>query len=141
MSGTEDRDEAIYLAIEDILSLYAEIFGCTGRQAADQLRTRDGLESALARPSAYAHYQGADLALQAAVLAHGIAEGQPFVEGNKRTALAACLTFLAINGHRVSASQQERASWILGLSEGDTPERLAERIRASLVPIDGHDSQ
>jgi prophage maintenance system killer protein len=29
------------------------------------------------------------------VLAHGIAETQPFVDGNKRTALVAMLTFLS----------------------------------------------
>jgi prophage maintenance system killer protein len=44
------------------------------------------------RPSSYAFYQSGDLALQASVLAHGIAEGQYFVDGNKRTALAALHT-------------------------------------------------
>jgi hypothetical protein len=32
------------------------------------------------------------------VLAHGIAEGQWFIEGNKRAALAALHTFLLVNG-------------------------------------------
>ena len=39
----------------------------------------------MARPATYAHYEKADLALQAAVLAHGLAEGQLFIEGNKRS--------------------------------------------------------
>jgi death-on-curing protein len=55
------------------------------------------LAGAIARPGTYAHYENADLALQA-VLAHGIAEGQHFIDGNKRTALVAMLTFLEING-------------------------------------------
>ena len=38
--------------------------------ASDQLRDPAGLESALARPAMYAHYQEADLAMQAAILAH-----------------------------------------------------------------------
>ncbi len=71
-----------YLGVADVLTCYAEIFGCSLQQAADQLRSREGLESALARPQLYAHYEGADLAHQAAVLGHGIAETQPFVEGN-----------------------------------------------------------
>lgn len=50
--------------------------------------------------------------MQAAVLAHGIAEGQLFVEGNKRIALAACLTLLGVNGHDVVAPQAARAEWI-----------------------------
>ncbi len=93
-----DEDNFLYLEIEDILGLYADLFGCTEVEAADQLRSRSGLESALGRPYMYAQYQAADLALQAAVLAHGIAEGQHFVEGNKRIALAAMRTFLFING-------------------------------------------
>jgi hypothetical protein len=47
-------------------------------------------------------------ALPAAVLAHGIAEGQPFLDGNKRLALVAMLTFLEINGYRVDATHPEQ---------------------------------
>ena len=72
--------------------------------------------------------------MQAAVLAVGIAETQPFVEGNKRTALAAMLTFIAINGFELSASQEQRAQWIIRLSAHLEAEGLAELIRAVLVP-------
>ena len=54
--------ETAYLTVDDVLGLYAALFGCTVEQATDQLRSRDGLESALARPRQYAHYQAADLA-------------------------------------------------------------------------------
>jgi len=37
------------------------------------------------------------------VLAHGIAESQPFLDGNKRLALVAMLTFLKANGYRIDA--------------------------------------
>jgi len=84
------ESDVLYLTLEDVLALYAEVFSCTQREAAEQLRDSAGLESALARPSMYAQYPEADLAMQVAVLAHGIAEGQYFLEGNKRTALAAC---------------------------------------------------
>ncbi|MHB8576951.1 MAG: type II toxin-antitoxin system death-on-curing family toxin [Dehalococcoidia bacterium] len=122
------------LTLTQVLSFYADLFDCTIQQAQDQLRSRDGLESALARPQFYAHYQEADLSQQAAVLAHGIAETQPFIEGNKRTALASMLTFLALNGFEVAASGEECAAWMLSLSAGATAEDLAERIRAALVP-------
>lgn len=68
------------------------------------------LEGALARPATHAHYQDADLALQAAVLAHGIAKTQPFIDGNKRAALVAMLTFLEINGARLQATDRELAA-------------------------------
>jgi death-on-curing protein len=128
-------DEPIHLVLEDVVELYATIIAGTPGQAADQLRNRSGLESALARPATHTHYENADLAMQAAVLAHGIAEGQFFVDGNKRLALVAMLTFLELNGYRVQASDPELAGWILDLAAGTTPEQLAERIRAALTAI------
>lgn len=132
---TSDEPETIYLEIEDVLGFYADLFDCSLAQAGDQLRSSDGLESALARPQFYAHYEDADLAMQAAVLAHGIAETQPFVEGNKRTALATLRAFLLLNGYTVTASQHERMEWMLSLAEGATAEALAERICACLVLV------
>jgi len=77
----------------------------------------------------------ADIATQAAALAHGIAEGQPFLEGNKRIGLIALRTFLAINGYDVEASQEEKAEWMISLSRGQTIEELAERIRGVLREV------
>jgi len=105
-------------------------------EAADHLRNRDGLESALARPETYAHYQDADLALQAAALAHSIVEGQLFIDGNKRLALVAMLTFLEINGYLVNATDRELADWILSFSNGATPEQVARRLQVALAAID-----
>jgi len=124
--------ELIYLELEDLLGLYAEIFGLNDQEALDRLRNETGLQAALVRPQTYAHYQQADIALQAAVLAHGIAEGQHFLEGNKRTALVSLRTFLAINGYDMGASQEQRAAWIISLSEGVPVDQLAEQIRAAL---------
>ena len=80
----------------EVLAVYASVFECSIKEARDQLRSPEGLEAALSRPRSYAYYRQADMALQASVLAHAIAEGQVFVEGNKRTALAAMATLLAI---------------------------------------------
>lgn len=128
--------EPVFLTLEDILELYAAIIGGTTNQAVERLRNRAGLESALERPASYAHYENADLALQAAVLAHGIAEGQPFLDGNKRIALVAMLTFLEANGYRARASDPELADWIIRLSTGTTPQELAQLIRAAIVSIE-----
>jgi death-on-curing protein len=136
---TEDQPgeiEPVYLTLADVLELHGLILDASAAQAADQLRNRDGLESALARPAAYAHYENADLALQAAALAHGIAEGQQFIDGNKRTALVAMLTFLEINGVGVKASDRELADWILTFSAGATPEEVAQLIRSAISEID-----
>ena len=130
-----EENEPIYIELADALELYATIIGGTTGQAADQLRDQVGLESALGRPRNYTHYQEADLALQAAVLAHGIAESQAFIDGNKRLALVSMLTFLEVNGFEVSATDPELADWIIGLSAGTTPEELAELIRLRLQAV------
>lgn len=126
------EDEPIYLELGDALELYAAIIGGTLSVAGDQLRNRSDLESALTRPRSYANYEDADLALQAAVLAHGIAESQTFIDGNKRLALVVMLTFLEVNGYRVEASDPELAGWILSLSAGTTATQLAELVRERL---------
>ena len=135
VEGQPGEFEPVYLTLADILELHALIIGATAAKAADQLRSRAGLESAIARPETYAHYQDADLALQATVLAHGIAEGQPFIDGNKRTALIAMLVFLEVNGWRVEASDPELADWILRFSRGATPEAVAKLVSSAMRSI------
>ena len=130
-----ENEPAVYIELADALEFYAAIIGGTTGQAADQLRDQAGLESALGRPRNYAHYQGADLALQAAALAHGIAESQAFIDGNKRLALVSMLTFLEVNGYDVNAADPELADWIIGLSAGTTPEELAGLIRSRLQAV------
>jgi death-on-curing protein len=124
-----------------VIGLHAELLGCTDRAAADQLRNPEGLEGAIARPLWHAAYGGADLAMQGAVLAHGIAEGQLFIDANKRTALAALRTFLRVNGWEVGATQQERADWIMSLARGTTPAELAERLRSTLLRLPAEPSE
>jgi death on curing protein len=128
----ESADVA-YLDIEDVLEAYAAAVGCPPEVARDQLRSRALLESALGRPRSYAFYQQADIALQAAVLAHGIAENQPFVDGNKRTAEVAMLGFLVINGYDLNATEEQLVEWMLALSESLTAVGLAEQLRRHLV--------
>jgi death-on-curing protein len=126
--------EPIHLEVADAIELYAAIIGGTPQQAADQLRDQGALEGALGRPRAYAHYEDADVALQASVLAHGIAESQAFIDANKRLALVAMLTFLEVNGFRVEATDTELAEWILSFAAGTSPPELAPRIRETLRP-------
>lgn len=132
--GDEEAEQLFYLGVDEVLGLHAEVLGCSLEEAAARLRSRAGLEGALSRPLWYAYYANADLALQAAVLAHGLAQGQCFLDGNKRTALAGLLTFLLTNGYTLEASQVERAEWILRLSHEGPVEELADVIRGAARP-------
>lgn len=129
----EDAPVLLYLTAEDVIALHADIFDCPVEEAGDQLRNPNGLDGAVARPLTHARYAGADIALQAAVLAHGIAESQLFIDGNKRTAMMAMLTFLDVNGWQVTADDVTLAGWILDLAHGLSAEDLAGRLRDALV--------
>ncbi len=69
------------------------------------------------------------------MLAHGIAEGQIFLDGNKRTALVVMETFVRWNGYRLVVGDAVLAQWVLDLSAGLSPEALADRIRGTLRPL------
>ena len=55
--------------------------------------------------------------MAAAYLFH-IARDHPFVDGNKRAALAAALVFLWLNGKRIGPSEDELTDLVVGVAEG-----------------------
>jgi death-on-curing protein len=96
------------------------------------LRDEGLLLSALARPQNLLAYgePAPDLASLAAVYAYGIARNNPFVDGNKRTALVAARTFLILNGLDLEATQDDKVLTFLNLAEGTIPEEeLADWTR------------
>ena len=68
----------------------------------DGLRNEHGLESALAQPMNAHFYGQGDLFDLAAAYAYHIAENQPFIDGNKRTAITTALFFLERNSVNTS---------------------------------------
>lgn len=88
----------------------------------------------MARPINHATYEGADIAMQAAILAHGIAQSQSFLDGNKRSALLAMTTFLALNGWNVDVPDPRLAQLILDFAASADPDTLAGELRAALSP-------
>jgi death on curing protein len=86
-----------YLSAADVLALHAAYLEARGH-APRGLRDLNLLESALARPQMAAHYEGADLVRQAALLGAGIIQNHPWRDGNKRGAYIAIVNFLDQNG-------------------------------------------
>lgn len=98
--------------------------------------TRDAglLASALARPKQVLAYGDPDAAALAAAYAWGIARNHPFVDGNKRTALAVAETFLMLNDYRLGASDAEVVVAFVALAAGElTEDELAEWFRQHLA--------
>ncbi|MSQ36702.1 MAG: type II toxin-antitoxin system death-on-curing family toxin [Chloroflexi bacterium] len=135
MSDAETAPEYVYLSGEETLALFAEILGVPLDAARRELRDEGLLESALARPIHAAHYANADLAEQAATLLWGIAENQPFVDGNKRLGLVVTLTFLEVNGYVVDLSEDERVRLMFDVADGLDVRQVADRLRPLMRPF------
>jgi death on curing protein len=91
------------------------------------------LESALGRPRATVFGEDAypDLDTKAAALLHSLVRNHALVDGNKRLGWAATAVFLGINGHRVSATDDEVVDLVVAVAAGelsDVPE-IADRLR------------
>lgn len=129
-------DELLYLELEDIVRIHARIFAIDDVTARRRLRDPGVLESALGRPLQYAVYQGADIATQAAILPHGMAQSQSFIDGNKRTALIAMTTFLGLNGWDLGLADYELAAHMIAFAAGANHDDLADAVRASITALD-----
>ena len=84
--------------VEAVLAIHVEVLAAHGGSAG--LRSRDLLESAVAAPQATmmgGPLMTDPLEIAAAYLFY-ICGNHPFVDGNKRAALATCLVFLSENG-------------------------------------------
>ena len=93
---------------------------------------RDGglLDSALARPLNLALYGDPDVAELAAAYGIGLAKNHAFVDGNKRSAFLALGMFLALNGHRLRATQVDATLTMLAVAAGEISEKgLSQWIR------------
>lgn len=102
---------------------------------AANLRDEGLLESALARPQQLERYGDPDLADLAAAYGVGLARNHPFVDGNKRAAFLAVGIFLALNGHRLAATQAEATLTMFGVASGDIDEAaFAAWLRAHVEP-------
>src|SRR5262245_22440888 len=103
-----------YLTVAEVLAMHADQIERYG--GSHGVRDPGLLESALFRPQT-GYY--ADVIEEAAALWESLSQGHPFIDGNKRTALAATHVFLTINGIDLHASAAETYRFIMGLYEAD----------------------
>jgi death-on-curing protein len=99
-----------YIRVEDILAIHADQIERYG--GGEGIRDPGLLEAALFRPQT-GYYP--TLIDEAAALWESLSQNQPFVDGNKRMALAATYVFLAINGLEITATDDEAQDFVLGL--------------------------
>ena len=86
----------------------------------------NALESALHKPQQLNHHNPkSDVAALAAAYLCGIAQRQAFVDGNKRTALAATLVFLRLNGFELNVEKAELLAFVLSIAKNDLDQSAA----------------
>ena len=127
--------EPQWIRLDVVLAIHAEQLAEHGGR--EGLRDRSGLESAIASPRNLLAYGNPtpDIAAMAAQYAFAMGWNQLFIDGNKRTALVVCRTFLILNGHDLNASQEEKYTVIMKLANREIDVgKLAEWIRARLIP-------
>lgn len=102
-----------YFTVEQVLFLHARLIEETG--GSHGVRDVALLESAVARPRATFDTEDfyPDLLYKAVALLESLVGNHPFVDGNKRTGIAAAALFLALNGRRLTATNQELETFTL----------------------------
>ena len=125
------RDQPRWLLINVILAAQEAAIAEHGGAAG--VRDRGLLESTLARPrNLLAYLEEVSEFDLAACYAFGLARNHCFVDGNKRIALIAALTFLELHGWRLEASREDRIETFQRLAAGEISEaKLSEWLRAS----------
>ena len=120
-----------YLRVIEVLAIHALVIDEFG--GAEGVRDLGAMESAVFRPQT-GYYE--DPIAEAAALFESIVQNHPFLDGNKRTALAAADVHLRINGLELAGDSMDHHRFIIGLmQDGDLDWRAIDSwLRRSVEP-------
>ena len=126
--------EPIWLSPELVIAIHDEQLAEFG--GASGLRDAGALESALAHPLNRYHYGNTNLASLAAAYGFGLSRNHAFVDGNKRTAFLAIVTFLGLNEVDFVVAEPEAVVVMLALAAGEIDEAgltqwIADKLQAA----------
>lgn len=132
MSAQEETP--IFLTVVLVKEIHAKAIARSG--GSDGLREPGLLESAVAAPQATMLGQRlyADVIEMAAAYLFYLCRNHPFIDGNKRVALGACLVFLRLNGYKPQPDGSEWLALTLDvaaskLNRDQTTERLRTLVK------------
>ena len=111
-----------WLTAEAAIAIHEELIARYG--GVGGVRSAALLESAIARPRHLAAYgRKVTVARLAAAYGWGLLRKHPFIDGNKRIALAAMIVFLDLNGWELRCSEAEETAMVLRAAAGEVGER------------------
>lgn len=102
-----------YLRVVDVLAIHAILIDEFG--GADGVRDLGALEAAVFRPQT-GYYE--DSISEAAALLESLVQNHPFLDGNKRTAVAAADVHLRMNRFELVGDSMDHHRLLIGLMEG-----------------------
>ena len=110
--------EPVFLTLAEVIEFHADLIKWYGGQ--DGVRDFGLLESALAQPEASfaGEWLHKDVYEMAAAYAYHVCQNHPFMDGNKRIALACALTFLESNGISIHHPQDLLKDALLNVASG-----------------------
>jgi death-on-curing protein len=129
-------ENCFHLTVEIVRQIHAAAIAEFG--GLEGVRDVALLESAVAAPQASVGGKSpyADLVEIAAASLFYLCRNHPFIDGNKRAALGACIVFLRLNRVEPKADGPEWEKLTLGVADG-TFDRIktAERLRELLIGV------
>lgn len=127
------KQKLLHPTVEAVIAIHAEVLAAHG--GSEGLRDKNLLESAVAAPQATMMGEAffTDPIEIAAAYLFYLCRNHPFIDGNKRTALATCLVFLSENGlladENLDTDDWESLTLAVASSELDRDQTTA-RLRA-----------
>lgn len=113
-----------YLTVVEILAIHEAMIDEFG--GAPEIRDMGALEAAVFRPQT-GYYD--DAIAEAVALMESVVQGHPFVDGNKRTGVAAADLHLRLNGWYFSSDPRLAADFVIeGFTEGSLNHAEIERF-------------
>jgi death-on-curing protein len=119
-----------FLTLAEVIEIHSDQIKRYGGRAG--IRDITLLSSAVAMP--YASFSGdflySDIYEMATAYAFHICQNHPFIDGNKRTALASALVFLELNGISISDPEDKLYDSMMNIASGKmTKEEFADILR------------
>jgi death-on-curing protein len=113
-------DQVTCLSVDDLIALHEEAL-TLGSGGSEGIRSHHQLASAALQPYQTVFGEDAYQTIPEKAAAHAffLAESQPYIDGNKRTAALALTVFLDLNDHELhEAAETELADMLIELGSG-----------------------
>lgn len=123
-----------FITLSEVLAIHEDLVSTLGGMQG--VRDMGLLESALAQPEVtfFGEFLHPTVWHQAAAYLYHLSRNHPFLDGNKRTALAVTLTFLQVNNQQVGLSQSELFDLVLSTAKGELEkEAIARKLKNTEV--------